>query len=79
MKGLTPVTQSLVVDESRVIPVPAEEAFHRTLPAPLPSLFKRWHGPIPPIKEVRDQTGDWDAAGQTRVIGWSVVAASRRS
>ena len=35
---------------------------------PLPVLFKRWYGPIPPIKEVRDQSGDWDEIGQSRTI-----------
>lgn len=45
-----------------------EEAFARTLPMPLPTLFRRWYGPIPPIKEIRDQTGDWQQAGQTRTI-----------
>jgi len=35
---------------------------------PLPTLFKRWYGPIPPIKEVRDQSGDWDTVGQSRRI-----------
>jgi hypothetical protein len=62
------VAQSLVVDESRVVNISAEEAFARTLPAPLPDLFKRWHGPFPPVKEVREQTGAWDAAGQTRTV-----------
>lgn len=62
------MAQSLVVDESRVVPVPAEEAFHRTLPAPLPGLFKRWHGPFPPVRRVLEQTGAWDAAGQTRTV-----------
>ncbi|MCV7102012.1 SRPBCC family protein [Mycobacterium palustre] len=62
------MTRSLVVDESRVVPVPAELAFHRTLPAPLPEIFKRWHGPFPPIKAVSQQTGAWDAAGQTRTV-----------
>src|SRR5277367_2694712 len=62
------MAQSLNVEQSRVIPVPVGEAFHGTLPMPLPDLFKRWHGPIPPIKEVRDQTGAWDAAGQTRTV-----------
>jgi hypothetical protein len=57
-----------IVEESLVIPVPAAEAFHRTLPAPLPEIFKRWHGPFPPVKEVREQTGAWDAAGQTRTV-----------
>jgi Polyketide cyclase / dehydrase and lipid transport len=62
------MAQSLVVEESRVMPVPAAEAFHRTLPAPLPEVFKRWHGPIPPVREVREQTGGWDAAGQIRTV-----------
>ena len=62
------MTQSILVEESRVVPIPADEAFHRTLPAPLPDIFKRWHGPFPPIREVRDQTGAWDAAGQTRNV-----------
>jgi hypothetical protein len=62
------VAQSLVVDESRVVNIPAGEAFQRTLPEPLPNIFKHWHGPIPPVKEVREQTGAWDAAGQTRIV-----------
>jgi polyketide cyclase/dehydrase/lipid transport protein len=64
----TVMAQSIVVQESRVIPVAAAEAFHRTLPAPLPEVFKRWYGPIPPVKGVRAQTGAWDAAGQTRTV-----------
>jgi hypothetical protein len=35
---------------------------------PLPTLFRRWYGPIPPINKVLDQTGDWDAVGQTRTV-----------
>ena len=62
------VPHSLVVDESRVVPIPVEDAFHRTLPAPLHTLFRRWHGPIPPVRKVRDQRGAWDAAGQTRTV-----------
>jgi hypothetical protein len=62
------MAQPLVVEQSLVIAVPAEDAFRRTLPIPLPELFTRWYGPIPPIKEVRDQTGAWDAAGQTRTV-----------
>ncbi len=38
------------------------------MPMDLPRLFDKWYGPIPPIKAVRDQTGAWDAAGQTRTI-----------
>jgi len=62
------MAHSRVVEESLVIPIPVEQAFHRTLPAPLPELFSRRYGLFPPIKEVRDQMGAWDAAGQTRTV-----------
>jgi Polyketide cyclase / dehydrase and lipid transport len=58
----------LTVEQSHVLPVDVQEAFDGTLPMPLPTLFRRWYGPIPPIKAVRDQTGDWDAIGQTRIV-----------
>ena len=59
---------AVTVERSRAIPVLPEEAFSRTLPMPLPNLFRHWYGPIPPIKEVRDQSGDWSSAGETRTI-----------
>lgn len=58
----------VVVEQSRAIPVPPEEAFSRTLPMPLPTLFRRWYGPIPPIKAIRDQIGEWERVGQSRTI-----------
>ena len=62
------MAQPLVVEQSRAIPVDQEELFNALVPMPLPALFHRWYGPIPPIKEVRDQSGDWDAVGQSRTI-----------
>src|SRR5690348_12496731 len=62
------MTQPLVVEQSRVVPVAVDKAFHGTMPIPLPELFAHWYGPIPPIKDVRDQTGAWDAAGQSRTV-----------
>lgn len=62
------MAKPLVVEQSRDIPVSTQDAFAITAPIPLPSLFRRWYGPIPPIKEVRDQSGAWDAAGQTRTV-----------
>jgi hypothetical protein len=62
------MAQPLVVQQSRALPVGQEAAFQGTAPIPLTTLFHRWYGPIPPIKEVRDQTGDWDAVGQTRTV-----------
>ena len=58
----------VVVEQSRAIPVAVSDAFAKTLPMPLPTLFHRWYGPIPPIKAVHGQTGDWSAVGQTRSI-----------
>ena len=62
------MAQTIVVEQSRAIPVSPADAFARTLPMPLPTLFRSWYGPIPPIKGVRDQTGDWQQAGQSRTI-----------
>ncbi|ADT98125.1 SRPBCC family protein [Mycolicibacterium gilvum] len=57
-----------VMEQSRAIPVDVDTAFRHTLPMPLPTLFSRWYGPISPVKQVRDQTGDWGTVGQTRTV-----------
>ncbi|MBV9092005.1 MAG: SRPBCC family protein [Mycobacteriaceae bacterium] len=62
------MTQPVVAEQSRAIPVSVENAFRGTLPIPLPALFCRRYGPIPPIKAVRNQTGEWDSVGQTRTV-----------
>src|SRR5258708_1015508 len=71
------MAHSIAVDESRVIAIATEDAFARTLPAPLPQLFHRRRGIFPPIEEVRDQTGAWDAAGQTRTVRLAGGASMR--
>jgi hypothetical protein len=71
------MTRSLAVEQSRLIPVGLDEAFAGTLPRPLPTIFSRWYGPIPPIKAVRDQTGEWDTPGQTRVLVMTGGASMR--
>jgi hypothetical protein len=65
-EGLMP--QPLVVQQSLVIPVGVEKAFNGTLPAPIPVVFSNWHGPLPPVKRVEGQEGEWRAVGQTRVL-----------
>jgi hypothetical protein len=62
------MARSVTVEQSRAIPVAVEDAFNRTLPLPLPVIFSHWYGPIPPIKAVRDQAGEWAAVGQTRTV-----------
>jgi len=59
---------SVEVARSHRIPVGRELAYRVTLPIDLTVLFHRWFGPIPPIKAVRDQVGEWSAAGQTRTV-----------
>lgn len=53
---------------SRSYPIALDEAFATTLAVPLPELFRQRYGAIPPIAEVRDQTGAWSEVGQTRTI-----------
>ncbi|TPG35880.1 SRPBCC family protein [Mycolicibacterium hodleri] len=62
------MTQPMVVEQSRAIPVTQDAAFDGTVPIPLPTLFHRWYGPIPPIKTVEGQTGDWDEVGKSRTV-----------
>lgn len=62
------MAQPHVMEQSRAIPVEVDEAFRRTLSIELPTVFGRWYGPISPVKAVRDQTGDWSTAGQTRTV-----------
>jgi hypothetical protein len=60
----TPTT----VRQSRVIAASIETVFEAALSLPLPQLYRRRYGPMPPIVEVRDQQGAWDSPGQTRVF-----------
>ncbi|WP_375431872.1 SRPBCC family protein [uncultured Friedmanniella sp.] len=50
------------------IAAPVEAVFEATLSLPLPQLYARRYGPMPPIVEVRDQQGAWETIGQTRVF-----------
>ncbi len=59
---------ALEVEQSRDIPVSVDDAFHGTLPMPLPTLFRRWYGPIPPISRILNQTADWSTVGESRTI-----------
>ena len=62
------MARPIIVEQSRAIPVAPAEAFAKTLPMAVPTLFRRWYGPIPPIKAVRDQAGAWQNAGESRTI-----------
>src|SRR6478752_8272290 len=58
----------LELARSRTYPVSVEHAFDVVLPTPLPELFHRRYAALPPIREVRDQDGEWGTVGQTRTI-----------
>ena len=57
-------------EASRSVPVSVAEAYEAVLGAPLPGIFSRRYGPLPPIREVRDQAGEWGVGGvgQSRTI-----------
>ncbi len=47
------VVPPVSVAQSRAIPIGVDAAYRATLQMELARLFRRWYGPIPPIKEVR--------------------------
>jgi hypothetical protein len=62
------VTTPVSVRRSRSIDAPVEVVFEATLSLPLPQLYSRRFGPMPPIVAVHDQQGNFDVPGQTRVF-----------
>ncbi|CUR57797.1 conserved hypothetical protein [metagenome] len=58
----------VLLEQSRALPVAPENAFAAVLPMPLTDIFSRRYGPLSPIREVRDQVGEWGSVGQTRTI-----------
>lgn len=71
------MAKPLVVSQSKVMPGGAEEPFGLLPVLPLEKIYHRWHGPIPPIKQVIYHDGDWRRVGQTRtmvLVGGSAVA-----
>ncbi len=65
--SLTNVT-SIIVEQSRAIPIELPRAFEQTLPMPLTAIFSRRFALLPPVKEVRGQQGVWGQPGQTRTV-----------
>ena len=49
------------------IAAPQSVVFERIMPVDLTSIFTGY-GPLPAVVGTRDQTGTWDAAGQTRTV-----------
>ena len=57
------MSQPLVVEQSRAIPVEVDKAFDRAFWMDAPTVFRRWYDLFPPIKQ---PTGDWGAVGAAR-------------
>jgi hypothetical protein len=62
------MTTPVVLAESRAVPVSAERAWDRLLPARLDRVFSRRFAAIPPVRTVRGQDGVWGRVGQSRTI-----------
>ena len=58
----------VLVEQSRAVPVEVQHAFDGTLTIPLPTIFCRRYALLPPVKEVRGQTGTWGQMGQVRTV-----------
>ncbi|MFC7496421.1 MULTISPECIES: SRPBCC family protein [unclassified Nocardioides] len=59
---------ALELTRSRTYPVGVARAFDTTLSLPLEQVFTRRYAALPPIREIRDQDGEWGSVGQTRTI-----------
>ena len=66
---------ALELTRSRTYPVGVARAFDTILSLPLEQVFTRRYAALPPIREIRDQDGEWGSVGQTRTI----VLADRSS
>lgn len=56
--------------------VPRAQAFAHIVPINLPAIFTGY-GPLPAVTATREQTGAWDAAGQTRTVQLSDGSTAR--
>lgn len=58
----------LELASSRIVALPQQDAFERTLARDLPEMFVRGAGPIPAVRETEHLAGTWSAVGDRRRI-----------
>ena len=58
---------SLSVTVTTDVAVDQKAAFEHNVPIDLTSIFKGY-GPLPAVTSIKNQTGAWDGAGQTRTV-----------
>jgi len=68
--------RDIFVEISGTVRASPETTFDVFAPIDLTSIF-RGYGPLPAVTAVEDQTGGWDAPGQTRTIRLSDGSAMR--
>jgi hypothetical protein len=71
------MAKPLVVSQSKLISADAEELFDMLPVLPLEKIYRRRHGPFPPIRQVIYHDGEWRRPGQKRtmlLVGGSAVA-----
>ncbi len=66
--SVTQTTSPITTRRTAPILAAPESVFEAALSLPLPQLYCRRYGPLPPIVEVRDQQGPWESPGQTRIF-----------
>jgi Polyketide cyclase / dehydrase and lipid transport len=59
--------RSTAAEVQTTVEVPLEEAFEHIVPIDLTSIFTGY-GLLPAVSGTRNQTGAWNAAGQTRTV-----------
>ena len=67
-RGDSHCRRGLSSSSNHELPVAVEDAFTKTFPIPLPGSVRAGTGRSRRSRGVRDQTGGWDAAGQTRTV-----------
>lgn len=59
--------RSTSAEVQTTVHAPIDKAFGHIVPIDLASIFTGY-GPLPAVSGTRNQTGPWDAAGQTRTV-----------
>lgn len=59
--------RSTTAEVQIIIDAPLEKAFEHIVPIDLTSIFTGY-GPLPAVTGTQNQTGGWNAAGQTRTV-----------
>jgi hypothetical protein len=59
--------RSTAAEVQATVEAPLEKAFEHIVPIDLSSIFTGY-GPLPAVSGTRNQTGGWNAAGQTRTV-----------